>query len=80
LPDFGHGDRFGYGFGVVANRGDRPEEVGTYSWAGFFSTYFWVDPKNELFGIILTQSYPSGAPTLSDDFKRLTYEARIDGR
>jgi CubicO group peptidase (beta-lactamase class C family) len=80
MPDFGHGDRFGYGFGVVLNRGDRPEAVGTYSWAGFFSTYFWVDPKNELFGIILTQAQPSGAPTLSDDFRRLTYEALMDGR
>jgi CubicO group peptidase (beta-lactamase class C family) len=78
LPSFGHGDRFGYGFGVVADRGGAPEAAGTYSWGGFFYTYFWVDPKNDLIGILFTQTYPSGGLKLREEFKRLTYEALID--
>ena len=80
MPDWGHGGRFGYGFGVVAERGQRPEAVGSYSWAGFFSTYFWVDPKNELVGVLFTQTYPGGDPKLREEFRRLTYEALIDGK
>jgi CubicO group peptidase (beta-lactamase class C family) len=64
IPDWGHGDRFGYGFGVVAQRGGAPESVGTYSWGGLFYTYFWVDPANELIGILLTSrtTWPNGSP------------------
>ena len=78
MPSFGHGDRFGYGLGVVADRGGAPEAAGTYSWGGFFYTYFWVDPKNDLIGILFTQTYPSGDLKLREEFKRLTYEALID--
>jgi CubicO group peptidase (beta-lactamase class C family) len=78
MPSFGHGDRFGYGFGVVADRGGAPEAAGTYSWGGFFYTYFWVDPKNDLIGILFTQTFPTGDLKLREEFKRLTYEALID--
>ena len=36
------------------------------SWGGFFYTYFWVDPRNELIGILFTQTYPSGGPALRE--------------
>jgi CubicO group peptidase (beta-lactamase class C family) len=78
IPGFGHGNRFGYGFGVVTERGDSPEAIGTYSWGGFFYTYFWVDPKNELIGIMFTQTYPNGELKVREEFKRLTYEALRD--
>jgi CubicO group peptidase (beta-lactamase class C family) len=80
MPDWGHGDCFGYGFGVVAKRGTAPEAAGTYSWGGFFYTYFWVDPENDLSGILFTQTYPSGDLKLREEFKRLTYAALIDAR
>ncbi len=80
MPGFGHGDRFGYGFGVVSDRGDLPEAVGTYSWGGFFYTYFWVDPRNDLIGVLFTQTYPSGDLKLREEFKRLTYEALTDAK
>jgi CubicO group peptidase (beta-lactamase class C family) len=57
-----------------------PESVGTYSWGGFFYTYVWVDPANELIGILFTQTYPSGDLKLREDFKRLTYAALLDAR
>lgn len=80
MPDWGHGDGFGYGFGVVTEdaAGDAPWAVGSYSWGGFFFTYFWVDPRNQLIGVLFTQTYPSGGLPLREEFRRLTYEAIAD--
>ena len=79
MPSFGHGERFGYGFGVT---GDPPAEgnpfpPGTYSWGGFFSTDFWVDPSNGLIGVLFTQTYPSGGLNLDDQFRSATYDALL---
>jgi CubicO group peptidase (beta-lactamase class C family) len=73
----GHGDRFGYGFGVVTaeGKGKQVASPGSYSWGGIFHTYFWVDPKEELIGVLLTQVYPFGHLTLRQDFQRLVSEA-----
>jgi CubicO group peptidase (beta-lactamase class C family) len=49
--------------------------AGTYSWGGFYYTYFWVDPKEDLVGIWMAQLYPWGDLTLWDDFRKLTYAA-----
>jgi CubicO group peptidase (beta-lactamase class C family) len=73
----GHGDKFGYGFGVVteAGRGKDVASVGSYSWGGIFHTYFLVDPREQLVAILMTQIYPFDHLTLRDDFKRCVYEA-----
>jgi CubicO group peptidase (beta-lactamase class C family) len=76
----GHGDRFGYGFGVVTadGRGDEVASVGTYSWGGIFHTYFWADPHKEMIGILLTQVYPFNHLPHRSQFKKLTYEALVE--
>jgi CubicO group peptidase (beta-lactamase class C family) len=75
-----HGDRFGYGFGVVtaAGKGDGPAPAGTYSWGGIFYTYFFVDPQKKLVGVLMTQVYPSGHLHLREEFQRLAYAALAD--
>jgi putative heme-binding domain-containing protein len=80
-----HGDGFGYGFGVLTERGKTDEfrrksyddvaSVGTYSWGGIFNTYFWVDPNRRMMGILMTQIYPADHLKLREEFKRLAYEA-----
>jgi CubicO group peptidase (beta-lactamase class C family) len=75
IGDAGNGIGFGYGFGVVTSENQGPTPLGSYSWGGFFSTMFWVDPKNKLAGLLFTQTHPAGNTTLSADFQRLTYEA-----
>ena len=79
-PEWGHGQGFGYGFGVVTDqaKADEVASVGTYSWGGFFYSYFWVDPKTELIGIMMTQTYPNGHLKLREGVKRLAYEAMKD--
>lgn len=71
-----HGDGFGYGFGVVTGREKPPSpaSVGSYSWGGAFNTFFWVDPRRQLIGIILTQLYPNSHLTLQKDFLAKVYE------
>jgi CubicO group peptidase (beta-lactamase class C family) len=72
-----HGDSFGYGFGVVTHNmeGKTPMSVGSYSWGGIFYTYFWVDPKKELIGVMMTQVFPSDHLKLRENFTKLAYEA-----
>lgn len=71
---------FGYGFGILADPAKAKDvaSAGTYSWGGIFSTYFWVDPEKKLIGVMMTQLYPSGHLTLTNDFKKLAYESLTD--
>jgi CubicO group peptidase (beta-lactamase class C family) len=75
-----HGQGFGYGFGVVtrSNGAKADDSVGTFSWGGIYYTHFWVDPKRELIGILMTQIYPNGHLKLADEFHRLVNEAVHD--
>jgi CubicO group peptidase (beta-lactamase class C family) len=56
LPGPGYG--FGLGFAVRQTAGisPMPGSVGDYGWGGAWGTYFWVDPKEKLFAIWMTQS------------------------
>ena len=47
-------------------------ENGEFGWSGAASTYFWVDRKNQLTGIIMTQ-YIGGYITIADDFRAASY-------
>ena len=77
LAGFGHGERFGYGFGITSETPapGNPFSPGTYSWGGFFATDFWVDPSKRLIVIVFTQTYPSVDSQLREDFRRLVYES-----
>lgn len=60
--DFLHskGWKFGLGLGIELDRGQDVDSgsVGTFEWAGIFSTRFSVDPKEEKITILLTQTLP----------------------
>ena len=72
----------GYGYGgyvvtdVAAN--DVPGSVGTYSWGGTASTYFFVDRQEQLIGLFLTQLTPSDSYPLRAQFRGLVYQALED--
>ena len=72
-----HGQGFGLGFGVVLpdNWTNDPAGPGAISWAGFFHTYFWVDPRRKTFGIMMSQLAPGADTGAEKALKRLTYEA-----
>ena len=47
-------------------------ENGEFGWSGAANTYYWIDRKNQLTGIIMAQ-YIGGYLTLSDDFRAASY-------
>lgn len=51
----GHG--FGLGFAVRREAGIAPfpGSVGQYFWSGIAGTFFWVDPKEDLFTVFMSQ-------------------------
>lgn len=71
-----YGDRFGYGFGVLSEAGKRWDaaSTGSYSWGGLFHTYFWVDPKKDLIGVLMTQVFAASELPLLEEFKKRAYE------
>ena len=74
MPEFGQG--FGLGFCVrkEAGRNPVPGSVGDFYWSGVHGTYFWVDPKEELIGVLMLC-----APDLRRHYRalmrQLTYQA-----
>jgi CubicO group peptidase (beta-lactamase class C family) len=77
---FGAGeDKFGLGFQITVTDGRTTHEraAGSYTWAGINNTHFWVDPKNGIGVVILTQVLPFYNATSMDVMKRfekLIYE------
>jgi CubicO group peptidase (beta-lactamase class C family) len=51
--------------------------AGSLAWAGLGNTYFWIDPKRRVAGVILMQLLPFGDPDALDafsQFERATYK------
>ena len=74
------GTGFGPGFYVVEDLGARglPGSVGEFGWGGAASTSFFVDPKEKLIGLLLTQLLPSRYYPIRNEFKVLVYQALVD--
>lgn len=62
LPGPGFG--FGLGFAVRKEAGVSPVpgSVGEYNWGGAGGTYFWVDPKEDMFVVYMMQSPSKRVP------------------
>ena len=70
-----HDDWFGLGFAVVTDK-EPPnilESIGNFSWGGAAATTFWIDPKEELIGLLMTQLLSNPYP-FQQQFKVLTYQ------
>ena len=71
-----HDDWFGLGVAVVTDK-EPPnilESFGNFSWGGAAATTFWIDPEEELIGILMTQLFNNRYP-FQQQFKVLTYQA-----
>ena len=71
-----HDDWFGLGFAVVTDK-EPPnilESVGNFSWGGAAATTFWIDPKEKLVAVLMTQLFNNPYP-FHQQFKVLTYQA-----
>ncbi len=71
---------FGLGFRVLLDVADssRPGSIGTYGWAGAYDTSFWIDPEEEMIGIIMSQfRAPPPYPAVKE-FQVLMYQSIVD--
>jgi CubicO group peptidase (beta-lactamase class C family) len=71
------GTGFGLGFAVVMDpvKAMSPSTAGEYFWGGAASTAFWIDPKEELIVIFMTQLLPSSAYPVRRELRTLIYSA-----
>jgi len=72
----------GWGFGVAINtrRDDLSATPGRYGWDGGYGTSWYVDPKEELIGILMTQRVwdATGSPKVLLDFWTSVYQTLDD--
>ena len=75
-----HGCGFGLGFRVLVNvaQAGRLGSEGEFGWGGAASTSFFIDPREELIGLLLTQLSPSRYYPIRNEFKVLVYQALVD--
>ena len=76
----GPGTGFGLGYAMVTDRGQAQSmsSEGSYGWGGAYCTYFWVDPKEEVIGIIMTQVRPYTHLNIRREFENLVNQAIVD--
>jgi CubicO group peptidase (beta-lactamase class C family) len=74
------GQGFGLGFYVLENLGARgsPGSVGEFGWGGAYHTTYWVDPREELVVVHMTQLVPAGTVDDQAKVRALVYQAIVD--
>jgi CubicO group peptidase (beta-lactamase class C family) len=78
LGTLGYG--FGLGFAVRLAPGIAavPGSQGDYTWAGYAGTYFWVDPKEELAVVYMSQAPSPIRAHYRRLLRQLVYQAIVD--
>ena len=63
-PSAAMGQGFGLGFAVRTDTGRNPlpGSTGDYFWGGAYGTFFWIDPKENLYVILMMQSPEARLP------------------
>jgi CubicO group peptidase (beta-lactamase class C family) len=73
VPGFG----FGLGFSVMMEAVllGMMGSVGLHDWGGWANTHIWVDPQEQMIGILMMQYIPSGTFPVTNDFCTAVYQA-----
>ena len=73
-------NKFGLGFAIVSEKGSsmHPNQEGTYSWGGAFSTTYWVDPKENMVVLLYRQMWGAHDNEIDPKFMALVYQAIND--
>jgi CubicO group peptidase (beta-lactamase class C family) len=81
IPTLQPGYGFGLGFAVRKGTGVNSAmgSAGEYNWGGAGGTTFWVDPKEQMIAVLLTQTMPGPAQRLDRAlFRTAVYQALMD--
>jgi len=75
------GSSKGLGFGLTVDvvmdnvLSGRRVSNGTFAWGGAFGTYFWVDRKEAIVGLLMVQE---SVATLRSDFQNAVMQAIVE--
>ena len=81
IPVLQPGYGFGLGFAVRKGGGvnNTIGSAGEYNWGGAAGTGFWIDPKEQLIAIMMTQTVPGPAQRVDRAlFRHAVYQAIVD--
>ena len=69
-------DGYGFGLGYCINMGaDKIGSIGDFGWGGMADTYCWIDPEEDIVGILMQQFMPSLTHSGRLDFRKAVYSA-----
>jgi CubicO group peptidase (beta-lactamase class C family) len=76
FANFWNDHGWGFGLGVITGRSDLSGVPGRFGWDGAFGTSWYVDPKEEMVGILMTQRRPDSLaiPAVTLDFWTSAYQ------
>lgn len=73
---------FGFGLGGSVVLDEAKTQMmgsnGTWAWGGAANTKFWIDPQEQLIGIMMLQFMPSDLHVTEANFRNLVYQAIVD--
>ncbi len=75
------GKYYGLAFSIVNEQGKSIGGMGspdTFDWGGYFNTKYFADPKENLIGVLMKQTYDIGADSTTEKFLQLVYQAIND--
>jgi methyl acetate hydrolase len=70
--------KWGLAYMINTLPGPNGRSAGSLTWAGIYNTYYWLDPRKRVAGVIMTQILPFAdhpAVALYGRFERAVYEA-----
>jgi methyl acetate hydrolase len=79
FPPFAGRDKFGFGFQIASAVRDYDDRrsPGSYSWAGSYNSFFWVDPVDEIAVVLFMHYHPffdETARMILDGFEERIYQ------
>jgi CubicO group peptidase (beta-lactamase class C family) len=73
---------FGYGYNCAVlfdpQAADLPDGKNTFFWDGAASTWYWVDPTNDIVFVGMIQRLGGGNPNMEYATRPLVYQALVD--
>jgi CubicO group peptidase (beta-lactamase class C family) len=80
FPNFWDACGWGLGLSVITRRQDVGRGPGCFGWDGTFGTSWWVDPNEDMIGILMSQRVPDSLamPAIVGDFWTSAYQAIAD--
>lgn len=78
VPMLGTG--FGLGFSVTLDVAQNAVmgSVGDHGWGGYAETFFWIDPKESLIALLMSQYLPSQTYPIRKEFRTAVYQALVN--